>query len=95
MSYYFIANIKVHNVEEYQSYLDGCDEIFAKYHGEYLAVDDQPGLLEGSWDYSKTVIIRFPSKDEFDCWYYSEEYEELKKHRLRGAVCDTILVKGK
>lgn len=95
MSVYFIANIRVEDEQEYQKYLDGCDEVFAKYHGEYLAVDDHPILLEGSFDYSKTVIICFPSKEEFDCWYQSAEYQGLLKHRLKGAICDTILVKGR
>ena len=95
MSVYFIAHIKVHDEQEYQKYLDGCDEIFAKYLGEYLAVDDHPVLLEGSWNYSKTVVIRFPSKEHFNNWYLSVEYQDLLQHRLKGALCDTILVEGR
>lgn len=95
MSVYFIANIKVNDEQEYQKYLDGCDEVFEKYLGEYLAVDDHPVLLEGGWDYSKTVVIRFPSKEDFNSWYYSVEYQELLQHRLKGSLCDTILVEGR
>ncbi len=95
MSVYFIANIKLEDEQEYQKYLDGCKEVFEKYLGEYLAVDDHPVLLEGSWNYSKTVIIRFPSKEDFNNWYHSVEYQELLKHRLKGALCDTILVEGR
>lgn len=95
MSAYFIANIKINDSEEYQKYLDTCEEVFSKYDGEYLAVDDDPTILEGTWNYTKTVIIRFPSEDSFHNWYESKEYQEILKHRLEAADCDTILVKGK
>ena len=95
MSVYFVANIKVNDIEEYQKYLDGCDEVFIKYNGEYLAVDNDPIILEGEWKYSKTVIIQFPSEEEFKCWYESEEYQAILKHRLKAAICDTILVRGR
>jgi uncharacterized protein (DUF1330 family) len=42
LSVYFIANIKIDDVKEYEKYLKGCDGVFAKYRGEYLAVDDRP-----------------------------------------------------
>lgn len=92
--YYFIAHIEIHNKEEYQKYLDKADDVFKKYKGKYLAVDNLPKLLEGNFNYSRTVIIQFESKADFDDWYYSPDYQEILKHRLKGAVCDTILVHG-
>ena len=41
------------------------------------------------------VMICFPSEKEFDRWYKSEEYQELLKHRLKAALCDTILIRGR
>lgn len=94
MSVYFIANILIKDDIEYQKYLDGCDEVFRKFNGKYLSVDHNPMILEGSWNYTKSVIIEFPGEDEFTKWYHSEEYQVLLKHRLKASVCDTILVKG-
>lgn len=94
MSHYFIAQIKINDPEEYQKYLDGCDEVFARYNGEYLAVDGNPQVLEGNWGYTRTVIIRFPNEEDFKEWYYSSEYQALLQYRLKGAQCDTLLVKG-
>ena len=95
MSVYFIANITVDQPLIYQKYLDGCDEVFARYHGEYLAVDANPEVVEGEWAYSRVVVIRFPNREEWTRWYESPEYQELLTHRLAGARCDTILVTGK
>lgn len=94
MTHYFVAQIKIHNQDEYNKYLDKFDDIFSKYKGEYLAIDESPSLLEGNWNYTKSVLIKFNSKEEFEDWYYSEDYQKILKHRLNAAKCDTILLEG-
>ncbi len=94
MDHYFVAQIKITDEASYQKYLAGVDAVFEKYQGTYLSVDDNPLVLEGSWDYTRTVLIRFPSRDAFEAWYRSDAYQALLKYRLKGAHCDTILVKG-
>jgi uncharacterized protein (DUF1330 family) len=94
MIHYFVAQIKISNPDEYQKYLDKFDDIFSKYKGEILAVDESPVLLEGKWSYTRSVIIKFNSREEFEDWYYSNEYQKILKHRLNASVCDTILIEG-
>lgn len=94
MIHYFVAQIRVHSPDEYQKYLDKFDDIFSKYNGEFLAIDDTPVLLEGSWSYTKSVLIKFNSKEEFEAWYYSNDYQKILKHRLNASVSDTILIEG-
>ncbi len=94
MSYYFSAQIRVNDQNEYDKYLETFDEIFSKYNGEYLAIDESPVILEGKWNYTKSVLIRFSSKQEFEGWYYSGDYQAILRHRLNASVCDTILIKG-
>lgn len=95
MSYYFLANIKINDFKEYQKYLNDIDEIFLKYSGTYLAVDDNPLILEGKWEYTRAVIIEFKTKSDFNDWYNSEEYQKILNHRLQATESDTILIKGK
>ena len=94
MKCYFVAQIKIHNEKEYQKYLDRINEVFSKYKGKYLAVDSSPTRIEGKWDYSKSVIIEFPSKSDFESWYFSKDYQTILKHRLNASTCDTILLEG-
>jgi uncharacterized protein (DUF1330 family) len=94
MSCYFIANIRINDHDEYQKYLDKVDEVCEKFNIEYLVVDKSPQILEGSWQYTKSVVIKFNSEENFEKWYYSVEYQEILKYRLHSAQCDTILVKG-
>ena len=94
MPYYFSAQINIHDENEYQKYIAQVDEVFSKFSGKYLAVDNNPQVLEGQWNYSRSVLIEFPSKEDFENWYYSEEYQKILKHRLSGANCNTILIEG-
>ena len=94
MSVYFIAQIQINDKVAYQKYLDSADEVFQKYNGKYLAVDDSPMCLEGLWDERRIVLIEFPSKEEMKAWYCSEEYQSILKHRLNAAECDSVLING-
>jgi len=94
MGIYFMANIRIRNEQEYQRYVDRVDEVFKKYKGRYLAVDSKPDVVEGTWDYSRAVLIRFETKDDFEAWYNSSEYQEILQLRLRSAECDSILIHG-
>jgi len=94
MSYYFIAQISIQNEKEYKEYTDKVSATVAKYHGKYLAVDSDPTIIEGPPDKSRCVIIDFPTKNDFEKWYHSQEYQEILSIRLNNAKCQTILVKG-
>jgi uncharacterized protein (DUF1330 family) len=38
--------------------------------------------------------VKFNSKQDFEDWYYSEDYQKILVHRLKAAKCDTILLEG-
>lgn len=95
MAYYFSAQIKIHNQAEYDKYLENFDEIFSRHQGKVLAVDESPTILEGDWKYTKSVLIRFDSRQAFEDWYFSRDYQQIMKYRLNAAKCDTILIHGR
>ena len=95
MSAYFIANIRIHDEDEYKKYIAGSESVFRKFKGKYLTVDNSPAVLEGSWNYSRLVLIEFPCKEALNAWYWSDEYQAILKHRLKAADCDTIVAEIK
>lgn len=95
MSTYFIANIKIHDPQEYDKYLEGYDDVFEKYRGKVIAVDEGPTVLEGKWPYTRAVMIRFPNEYELKRWYDSPEYQALAKHRRQASEADIIVVHGR
>ena len=94
MSVYIIANISIHDGDEYEKYQAGFGEIFARYEGELLAVSDEPQIIEGEWPHTRAVVIRFPNADEARRWYSSSEYQEIAKHRRRASKASIIALEG-
>ena len=94
MSAHPIAQIQIHERERVAAYTSGFMDIFAKYNGKLLAVDEAPQALEGEWAFTRTVLLRFPSKDDADSWYHSDEYQELAQHRYAASEANIVMVKG-
>ena len=59
MGVYVVAQICIRDREAYGRYEAGFMAVFDQYGGEMLAVDEAPVTLEGQWDHTRTVIIRF------------------------------------
>ncbi len=57
--------------------------------------DEAPVVLEGSWNYTKAVVIRFESRADFEAWYRSPDYAEILRYRLAAARSDAILVRDR
>lgn len=95
MSCYFVAQINIHDQQEYDRYLEGYGEIFASFKGEVVAVDDSVTVLEGQWPYGRTVVIKFPDQEELEKWYRSPQYRELVKHRHKASNANIVAVKGR
>ena len=94
MSVYVIAQIRIHDRTAYARYESGFMAIFARYGGEMLAVDETPVTLEGQWEHTRTVIIRFERSTDARAWYDSDAYQELAKHRWEGSTADIAIVAG-
>ena len=92
MSKYLIAQIDIADRDGYSKYEAGFMDIFAKYNGKLLSVDEQPKLIEGSWPYTRTVLIEFPDEQSAMDWYQSDEYQSLAKHRLASSDGNLIII---
>jgi uncharacterized protein (DUF1330 family) len=94
MSFFFLAQIQIEDETEYQKYLSNADQVFGRYAGEYLAVDDAPVCIEGKWNPGRIVLIRFESEADFKAWYHSDGYQRILKYRLHAATCNAIVFRG-
>ncbi len=94
MSVYIIARFKIHDRSEYDRYSAGFSEVFKKFDGKMLSVDEDPTVLAGDWDDTRSVIIEFPSKESAIAWMTSADYQAIAKHRDAGSTANSILVKG-
>lgn len=94
MSVYLIAEITMTDRERYREYEAGFMEIFAKFDGRMLAVDEAPEILEGDWPATRTVLIEFPSAEAAHAWYDSDAYQNLARHRFSASRGNVILIQG-
>ena len=94
MAGYVIAQINLKNKEGYKEYVDKVPAIIKNFGGEYLVKAGEFKSIEGKWDFTRNVVIKFPSYEKALEWYNSEEYQPIKQIRLDNAETNGIIIKG-
>ena len=78
MSGFAILNIDIKKPEQYKEYIEKVKPIVEMYGGEYVVKAGETTLVEGTWTYPRTVVIKFPSYEKALEWYNSDEYKQIK-----------------
>jgi uncharacterized protein (DUF1330 family) len=94
MTVYVIAQLTFTNRAAYDRYQAQFMEVFRRFKGRLLAADEQPTVVEGTWDREKVVLLSFPDEAAFHEWSQSPAYQQISKDRLAGADSVVLLVKG-
>jgi uncharacterized protein (DUF1330 family) len=55
---------------------------------------DAPAPVEGEWPYDRTILLRFPSREEALRWSGSPEYREIASHRMNGTRSNVVILEG-
>lgn len=88
---YMIANLVVHNVDEYRIYEKGFFPILKKFDGEFVTFDDNHQTLEGTDPIEGRVIMfKFPSEQAAKDWYNDDEYQALSEFRRAGTTLKSL-----
>ena len=91
---YAIFNIEVTNPDPYKEYIQKVKPIAEKFGGEYVVRGGNNQVVEGSWQYSRNVVIKFPSYEKALEWYNSKEYQPIKQIRIDNAKSNGIILQG-
>jgi uncharacterized protein (DUF1330 family) len=92
---FVIVQIEVRDSEGYGQYgLANHLEIFDKFSGKLVAADDDVQVVEGSWPFTRTVVVEFPSKELARAWYESDEYQAVVGLRHRSATSNLVIASG-
>ena len=79
---YMIGQHRIADFERYrQEYGVPVTQQLVRAGAELIGGDPAPVVLEGTWDWNWTTIIRFPGVEAARAWYESPEYAPLKKAR--------------
>jgi uncharacterized protein (DUF1330 family) len=91
---YIVAQITITDRETYGKYEQGFMDVFNRYDGRLLCVDENAHVLEGDWTCTRTVLAEFPNKDIALAWYNCAEYQALAPFRHIGASSKIALLEG-
>ena len=92
---FVIVQIAINDRESYHQYeIAGHQEIFDRYSGTVVGLDEDVEVVEGSWPGTRTVLIEFPSKERAQAWYASDEYQAVVRLRHNSATSNLVIVSG-
>jgi uncharacterized protein (DUF1330 family) len=94
MTVYILNNMTIRDKNQYTTYVRAFMPIFLKYGGTVLALQDSPSAIEGSWNFDRTVLLSFPSREAADRWYNSDEYQAIASHRRAGTNSNVAILQG-
>ncbi len=95
MAAYMIFTHKVTDADTLNNdYLPKAVETLGPYSPEIVVVDENVEIFEGDSDDTRTVVLKFSSKEDAKRWYNSPEYQAIVNLRLdsvegaKGILCD-------
>ena len=91
MSYYVVVDVRIDDPEQYQQYMAGAKPLAEEYGGEYLVRGGDFKVYEGDYYEPRRIVIgRFPSREAFESFYYSDAYQALRA--IRTPASDMVMV---
>lgn len=94
MSAYVVAQLEVHDPASFAEYLEGFHPILARHGGRLLALSPEAEVIEGAWAMPRTVVMRFPTREDVRRWHADPDYKALAELRHRSARANIVLVEG-
>lgn len=93
MPAYWLARAKINNPVNYKKYTDLVPAILDKYGAKVLSRGGNYKIMEGPEDWTRFVIIEFPTMEDAIACFESEEYKEAAAFRRddSGEVQNVIL----
>lgn len=91
---YVIGQFEVHNPEGYEEYRSQTPATIAKFGGRFIVRGGRVRNLEGDAPFPRIVVIEFPSLEQAEAWYDSEDYQRLIPIRQERAVGRSFIVEG-
>lgn len=89
-----IAQVKVTNPEQYESYKPLAKAAIEAFGGRYHVRGSTPTALEGTAEDRRYVVVEFDSIEIAREFYESELYRKARDARKGAAVADIVVLEG-
>lgn len=94
MSAFIIADVDVTDPQQYEDYKRWSSTAIQAHGAEVLVRGGAVTVLEGDWQPSRIVVLRFPSVEAARAFHDSPEYRRAREARAGAAVMRMIAVEG-
>jgi uncharacterized protein (DUF1330 family) len=94
MTAYFIFHNRITDPSKMQEYIPKAFASLLPYEPEFLALDENSHIVEGSTDLPRTIVIKFKSRSDAQAWYDSPEYRAALPLRLDATEGIAMIVDG-
>ena len=92
--YCYFDIVKVHDETSMEEYRQKVLATVDKHGGRYVVIGGPFETKEGKLKPTFPVMIEFPTMENAENWYGSEEYEALKAARLQAVDSDAVFFQG-
>jgi uncharacterized protein (DUF1330 family) len=94
MKAYLIAVETVHDEAMFAEYRKQVVGTLVPFGGQFVARGGKLTMLEGQWQYPRTVIIEFPTRESAESWYKSSDYQKIIALRHNSTSGNLVILDG-
>ncbi|MGA8721250.1 MAG: DUF1330 domain-containing protein [Solirubrobacteraceae bacterium] len=94
MPAYVVAEIDIHDPEQYELYKQATPAAVEAGGGRFIARGGELAILEGDWQPKRLVLLEFPDLEAAKRFYESPSYQEAKRLREGAAGFNMVAVEG-
>ncbi|MBT9506268.1 DUF1330 domain-containing protein [Rhodoferax sp.] len=95
MAAYLVVDSELTDPELYEGYKARAKPLVEKYGGEYLARGGKVSLKESDlWAPTRMVLVRFPTREDAERFYQSDEYQEVLTISKQSARRTVFILDG-
>ena len=94
MSAYIIADITVHDLEQYKEYAGLAPGFVEKHQGKYMVRGGETDVVEGNWRPQRLVVVEFPSKEHAHAFLQDPDYQSIAALRHAATTSNLLVVEG-
>jgi uncharacterized protein (DUF1330 family) len=93
-SAYILADVTVTNAEQYEDYKKWSSAAMQAHGAEVCVRGGKVEVLEGDWQPSRLVMLKFPSVEAAKAFDASPEYGKARAARQGAAIMRMVVVEG-
>jgi uncharacterized protein (DUF1330 family) len=91
---YIIADVTVTNPDQMAKYREWSTKAMQEFSAEVLVRGGAIEVLEGPWQPTRLVVMKFPTMEQAKAMYHSDTYTHARSVREGAGIMRMVVVDG-